>query len=184
MFKKLLLSVLIGAYSLHAGLFTPSNTPAGGIRNYAVLSNQAAVTDGEKIVWSSSSNVATPHVVLHDSGDISLLIPGEYLVQYTVRLTKTPFSGTATVVTQLQQTVSGVSSNISQSAVTTNSAIDGITDSGPSSQTQITGFAVISTTSSLDNTINLTVAITGENLTIPVTTDLDANAQLMILQLR
>ncbi len=154
-----------------------------GLRNYAVFSNQLAVTTGENITWSQASSENTSDISVDGSGNVTLPIHGVYLVQYTVRVTKSPSAGTSTAVAQLQQTVAGTPTNISQAVVTNNVSFDGVTVDVPESQLQITGSALIHTTSTDNNVINLAITITGGNLAIPDTTGTDANAELIILQL-
>ena len=153
--------------------------------NYAVLSNQAAVTSGENIPWSPASSTVSSRISVDGLGNITLPKKGLFLVQYTVRLTKSPFNGTATATVQLQQTVSGTPTNISEAAVTTNTSIDGLTNPQPESQTQLTGYALVNVTSTRNNVINLAVSITpSSNISIPQASGTDANAQLVILQLK
>jgi|JI9StandDraft_2_1071091.scaffolds.fasta_scaffold216872_1 hypothetical protein len=184
MFKKFFTILLLTGYSLHGGLFNPSPSPQGsGIRNYAVLSNQAEITDGNNVLWSSPVNIATSRITVDNSGYITLQRPGTYLVQYAVKVTKSPSNGTATAVVQLQQTASGVSTNIAQPAMTTHTWIDGIDVNIPQSDSEIVGWSIVNVTSSSNNTINLAISLTGTNIEIPATTGLDANAQLLILNL-
>jgi len=198
MFNKFLASLVLG-FSLHTGLASaameavdPANTLSShhhesytyGLRNYAVVSNQVAVTTGENIPWSPASGTISSGITVDGAGNITFSKVGLYLVQYTVRLQKSPFNGTSTAVVQLQQTVSGTPENITQAAITNNVSNDGLTAAQPESQTQITGFAIVNVTSSSNNVINLAVTITGSNLAIPAASGMDANAQLTILQIQ
>ena len=117
------------------------------------------------------------------SGLITLPTSGIFLVQYTVRFDKSPFNGTSTAVVQLQQTVAGVLANVTQPTVTNNNSNDGVTAAQPASQVQVSGYALITTTSSTNNTLALGVTITGSNLSVPAASGIDANAQFTILQL-
>lgn len=155
------------------------------LANYAVLSNQVAVSDGENIPWSPSATTISEGISVDGLGRIRLPHPGLYLIEYTVRLTKSPFEGTATATVQLQQTISPNNPvNITQSTVTSNTSVDGLSNDVPESQTQITGYALINVSKSSNSVINLAVSITGGNLAIPATSGIDANAQMVILQLR
>lgn len=197
MFKKFLPVLLLAGFSLQADMVPPeleninpmahhsgssSSHHHHGIRTYAAFSNQAAVITGENIPWTINS-FSSAGFSVDGTGDITLPKTGIYLVQYTVRLTRTPFDGTSTATVQLQQTVSGVPTNITQSSVTSNTSIDGITDDVPESQTQITGYALVNVTATTNNVLNLAVTLTGGGVTIPATTGLDANAELVILHL-
>lgn len=204
MLKKFLAMFLFAGFSLNAGISEIDANDyhhsghsshhhhhhSRGIRNYAVLANQSAVTTGEIIPWTSSTisaGAVPPAASAGDPisvdvlGNITLPI-GVFLVEYTVRINKTPFDGTSTAVAQLQQTVSGVPTNIAQPAITTNTSIDGITAGVPESQTQITGVAIITVTSTSNNVIDLLVTLSGGD-TIPAATGTDANAELVIIQL-
>lgn len=152
------------------------------LAHYAVLANQAPVSDGN-IPWAPQISTISKGINVNSSGFITLK-PGLYLIEYTVRLTKSPFDGTATATVLLQQTVSYSSTNIAQSAITTNTSVDGVSSCEPTSQTQITGYALIKVTKLSNNTINLVVSISGDNLSIPAASGTDANAEMVILQLR
>lgn len=192
MFRKTLASLLFLGFSLYAGSVSADqkschhhndHNRSHVLRDYAVLSNQVAVTDGTNVTWAPLPNAISSGISVDSLGRITLPT-GLYLVEYTVRLSRTPVSDTSTVVTQLQQTVGGIPTNIAQAAVTSNTAIDGVTNSEPASQTQITGYAIIEVTSSTNNIINLAVDITGSQLSIPAASGVDANAQMFILQLK
>lgn len=154
--------------------------------NYAVLSNQAAVTDDSNVLWleNNPDNIFTSGISVDTStGNITLPRHGVFLVTYTVRITRTPFDGTSVATAQLQQTSGGIPTNISQPAVTNYTQIDGVTNTVPQTDSQIVGFAIITTDGSLNNVINLRVFL-DTNLTVPSTSGTDANAQLTIVQLR
>jgi hypothetical protein len=76
-----------------------------------------------------------------------------------------------------------VATNISQPAIVNATFTDGLTDALPLTTTEITGQAILTVTSTLNNNINLLVT-TAVNLDVPATTGSDANAQLFIEQLR
>lgn len=170
----------------HSSHHHSSSHHAHPLANFAVLSNQVAVVTGTNIPWSPLPDTISSGIVVDSTtGSITLPpFPGLFLVEYTVRITKTPFTGTAIATVQLQQTVFGIPTDIPQAAITSNTSVDRVTDVVPQSDTQITGFALIAVTSSVNNVINLLVTITGGNITIPATSGTDANAQMTILQLR
>lgn len=172
----------VGNSGAHHHHRDPAADP-GGVYNFALFTNQAAVTTGENIPWSDSNVNNSQDIIVDVAGNVTLPRTGVFLVQYTVRINKTPFNGTSSAVVQLQQTVDDVATNITQSAITTNLAVDELTASVPESQTQITGFALIDTHGRHNNVINLNVTL-GTNLTIPAATGTDANAELLILQLQ
>lgn len=190
MLKKLLASLMLLTCTLQANdLQNDDNALIEKARHclqYGVFSNQVEIVSGSNILWSpatldSSSNCLS----VDNAGFITLPArPGVYLVQYTVRVTESPFTGTSTATVQLQQTNLGLSTNILQPAVTSTFRTDLVTSSTPTSQTQITGYAVIRVTGAFDNVINLTATLTGSNIFIASTTGTDANAQIMIQQIR
>ena len=201
MINKFLGVLLLAAFSLNASTASDSLTQTSeeslnacyyghkkshrsyGLRSYALFSNQVQVLSGTNVPWSPTTDVNnSPSITVDPIGNITLPDSGTFLVQYTVRLTKTPFNGTSTATVQLQQTLSGVPTNITQSAITSNTSIDGLSSEQPSSQTQIVGYAIVQT-GSASNVINLAVNITGGNLTIPPASGIDANAEIVILQL-
>jgi len=162
-------------------------TPAGalvGPINYAVLSNQATVATGANVLWAATpvGNISGAITLNPATGSITLPT-GLFLVEYTVRFTKTPFEGTATAVAQLQQTVASVPTNITQPAITTTTSVDGISDAIPSSNDLVSGWALVTVTGATNNAINLVVSYDG-NDSLPATAGVDANAQLSIVQLR
>lgn len=147
-----------------------------GLRNYAVLSGQAALTSPATVSWiptglSSGISVA--------GGVVTLPTTGLFLVQYTVRVTLSETTAeTSTATVQVLQ--GGVP--VGQPAVTTNTGIIAVTDVGDSLQFQISGYAFINSAAAAGNTIGLLVNLTGE-FTVPVATGSDANAQMVVLQL-
>lgn len=155
--------------------------------HYAVFSSQAEVLTGNNFLWNAGSQSIPEQIYVDNNGFITLPYLGNYLIQYTVRINKTPFDGTATATVQLQQTFDGVPTNIGIPAITSNTTVDGVTAGVPSSQTQITGYALIHTSSesenAFDNVINLVATLSNSSVTIPATSGLDANAQITIIQL-
>lgn len=178
----------VGGDLVVAGSVTANNylTPAGplsfyGIRNYAVLSNDAAVGSGQNILWAATPATNFSAGITNVAGSIILPV-GIFLVQYSVRFTVTPFAGSSTGTAQLQQTVAGVPTNITQPAIINNAEIDGITDGFPSSERLVTGYAFIMVTSAANNALNMVITV-GTNITLPLATAPDANSQMVILQL-
>ena len=160
-----------------------SSTSSIGL-GYAVLSNQDPIVTGSSNVnWA-----ATPAanliggISLDSTTGVVTLPPGKFLVQYSVRFTRTPWDSPVTATAQLQQTVNGVATNISQPAIVNVSANDGIQETIPLTPHMITGTAIVTVNSDLNNALTLVVS-TAPNLTLPTATGTDANAQLTILPL-
>lgn len=184
-------AVLVAILVLVAVFFSRSNK-RGGCKSacrsrctdqYAVLSNQAAVTTGGAVLWAASDPTSISSGIVLNSGTGTVTLPrGTFLVQYTVRFTRAPFDGTATATAQLQQTAAGVLANIGQPAIVNDTATDGITDAIPSTPILITGNAIINVTSSSNDMIALFV-VPADNNAPTVATGTDANAQLTIHQL-
>ncbi|GEM_PF-2050657 len=179
----------VGGNENIAGSITASSfiTPSGllnGISNFAVFSNQTAITTGDIVLWASTpaSSLSSGISFNASTGQITLPTSGLFLVQYSIKFNSTPFDGSSSVVAQLQQTLAGVPTNITQAAITSNTAVDMLTDSGPEFQRMITGYALLNVTSTNNNVIDLVVTL-GTNATIPAATGTDANAQLVVLQL-
>lgn len=187
--------VVVGGNSVINGtvtaseFITPSGPLFGGLRNYAVLAHQDFISpldafNAYTFVWPSNLINISSGISVDNAGNITLPIQGLFLVQYTVKISLSPFNSVRSAVIQLQQTVAGTPTNIDQSAITTNSSTAD-TDSSidPQRETQITGYALISTSSNQNNVLSLTVTLAGNNIKIPLATGLDANAQLMIMQI-
>jgi len=151
--------------------------------HYAVLSNQLEVLNCQNILWNFVDQSIPEDIYVDECGYIILPYSGNFLVQYTVRINKSPNDGSATARVQLQQTFEGEPSNIDAPAITHNISVDTVDAAVPGSQFQITGYALIRTTSCEDNVINLKVHLSDESLTIPATSCHDANAQISIVQL-
>lgn len=181
--------------SITANSFTnPMGKLFSGFRNYAVLSNQAAVsqsTSGNTILWNSTTNnnLSSEISVNSTTGLITLPTSGTFFIEYSVRYNRLPplptgSPNTDTFVAQLQQTVAGVPTNITQPAITSSSYTDNVyADLGvPLFQPQITGYALITVSSAANNAIDLVVTFSG-NDTMPAAIGTDANAEMVILQL-
>ena len=54
---------------------------------------------------------------------------------------------------------------------------------GTDVETQISGYAIVTTTSTSNNQINLLITLSTSAFTVPAALDTDANAQITILQL-
>jgi len=156
----------------------------GGIRNYAILTNQATIDSGTNILWAETPAANLSSGISFDptTGLVTLPTSGLFLVQYTVRFTRTPFDGTSVATAQLQQTISGTPVDITQPAIVNFVGIDGISDVIPSSDVLVTGYALVTVTSSANNVINL-ITFYDNNTTLPAATAADANAEMVILQL-
>lgn len=192
MLKKLLASLMLLTCTLQANDSKIDNDSGHSLiekarhcLQYGVFSNQVAIDSGSNILWSPATlDSSSDCISVDNAGFITLPARrGVYLVQYTVKVSESEFAGTSSATVQLQQTNLGISTNILQPAVTSTSRIDLVTSSPPESQTQITGYAVIRVTGALDNVINLTATFTGSYFML-ATTGTDANAQIMIQQIR
>lgn len=115
------------------------------------------------------------------TGAVTLPI-GTFLVQYSVRFTRSPFAGTSVASAQLQQSAGGTLANISQPSIVQEPTIDGITEGIPSTQIVITGSAIIYVTGTSNDTVALIVT-PADNNAPTIATGSDANAQLVIQQL-
>lgn len=162
---------------------SPSGVLFTGVRNYAVLSNQTEVLSGDNFLWAATpaSNLSSG-ITFDPSTGLITLPTGIFLIKYTARL-NIEVSPDSTATVQLQQTVNGTPTNISQAAITNDLEIDGFTDIYPDEQSQIVGYALIQVTSSANNAINLVFTLAGSNIFIPAASGTDANAQIAILQL-
>lgn len=161
---------------------TPSGPLFNGLRNWAVFTNQAEVLDGANILWAATpaANISSGITFDNTTGAITLPTSGIFLVQYSVNFGKTASDITDVGIAQLQQTVAGAPTNVSQATI--NSAF--VTDPGETLaiSEEITGYALITTTSTLNNVINLQITLTA-NMELGTATGSDANAQMIILQL-
>lgn len=175
-------NLTVGGSVTANSFITPSGLLFNGLRNYAVLSNQAALTvdDTDTVLWAATTEnrLSSGITVDNITGDITLPTTGIFLVQYSVRLNRTPFNGDSNVTVQLLQ--AGLASQV---AITQNNSADGVTQAEPASQTEVTGYALVIVTSSLNNTIRLDVTLPAGGATVPAATLNDANAQMTILQL-
>jgi hypothetical protein len=177
-------NVAVNGSVIASSYLTPTGPLFTGLRNYAVLSNQVAVFDGDNIPWTPASvGNTSAGITVDGAGFITLPTSGLFLVQYTVRLTRSPVNGTNGAIVQLQQTVAGVPTNITQASINSNTSIDGVDNLEPESQPQITGYALINVTSATNNVLNLAINLNGSNISIPAASGIDANAQLTILQI-
>lgn len=179
-------SSLIVCNSVTANSFvTPSGPLFNGLRNYAVLSNQATIPSGDNALWAATpaGNISAGISVNNLTGAITLPESGIFLVQYSVRFTYDPNDTVISVASaHLQQTVAGAPTNITQPAITSTTATEVVATEGTDSEVEVTGYALITTTSALNNVINLVVTYTN-NFSLLTATLIDANAQMTILQL-
>jgi len=154
-----------------------------GLRSYAVLSNQTEITSGSNVLWAATpaGNLSSNITFDPTTGLITLPTSGLFLVKYSVRIDLGLTSPSSII--QLQQTVAGTPTNISQPAIT-HDIEDGETAPAPHTQSQLTGYALIAVTSTANNIINLVVTLNPDSDVIPATTGTDANAQIAILQLK
>jgi hypothetical protein len=148
-----------------------------------VLVNQAAVTNGDNVLWAETPNQNLVSGISIDNLGNVTLPNGKYLIASKVRLTRTPFDGTSVATIQLQQTLGGTATNVNQPTINTDTAVDGITDAVPQRSAFLSSSAVITVTDSTNNVINLLVSLGDAAVTIPSTSGADANAELVIQKL-
>jgi hypothetical protein len=158
---------------------TPEGPLFNGLRNWAVLANQAEVLDGANVFWAATpaANISSGITVNNTTGDITLPTSGIFLVQYSVRFTATPDDSADGAGAQLRQ--GGVA--VSQATINNTSISYSGTDLTVTPE--LTGYALITTTSSANNVINLLIGFLTSNITLPAAVGPDANAQMTILQL-
>ena len=163
---------------------TPEGPLFNGLRNWAVFTNQAAVTTGNNVFWAATpaANISSGITFDNTTGAITLPTSGIFLVQYSVQFDKTPFNGSSVGIAQLQQTVAGTPTDLTQATIQGIGATDTATAVTPVSSEEVTGYALITTTSTLNNVINLVISFSG-GITFPFSTSDVANAQMTILQL-
>lgn len=163
---------------------TPEGPLFNGLRNWAVLTNQAAVGDGDNVLWAATpaGNISPGITVDPATGIITLPTSGIFLVQYSVQFDKTPFNGSSVGIAQLQQTVAGTPTDLTQATIQGIGATDTVAAATPLSSEEVTGYALITTTSTLNNVINLVISFSN-GITFPFSTSDVANAQMTILQL-
>jgi hypothetical protein len=158
-------------------------TPSGGpLLNWAVFSNTSGVLTGEIFTWSTTPATSITAGIRNNGGVITLPIGGTFVVTYTVRITATgpiiPGSGGALVFLEQGSTGSGFNT-IDQPTVIVHADL---LPAGAEIQSQITGQAIIITTSATNNQIQL-LPIFQTEYTIPLTGIPDANANMTIQQL-
>jgi hypothetical protein len=153
-------------------------------KNFGVFANQAAlsaVTGGIVVPWD-----ATPLGCIPVTAGILSLPCGKYLVTYTLRLTRVPYTGTAEAQVLVYQSNGWANGAPTYAALTqpytqTSTQIDTVTASTPSTQSIITGTVAINVTSKKTQHIYLWLSLpTVGSLTVPVATGTDANAQLVV----
>jgi hypothetical protein len=91
MFKNVLTSLLFLCFTLKAGIALGSHSKhdcddviCRNLSNFAVLSNQVTVNDGDTIPWSPASSGSTSAgITVNSKGHIKFHNPGLFLVQYT-----------------------------------------------------------------------------------------------------
>jgi hypothetical protein len=160
---------------------TPSGALFNGLRNYAVLSNGSLITAGSTdalVPWSTTLPASVSAGITNAAGVITLPTGGIFLVMYTVRVAIAA-GAAGSAAAQLQQTTASVFGNIAQSAIVFN---DDTLAAGTDIDTQISGYAIITTTAATNNQLQLLVSLTAD-FSVPATSNPDANAQLTILQL-
>lgn len=180
-------SETVGGSVTAASFILPSGDALfNGLRNWAVFSNQGAiVAPGLTTIPWDGTPAFTPNGISNLAGVITLPTSGIFLIMYTVRLSYTGEAGVNAAFLAIQQsTLAGGlgMTNITQAAVTTNTNNLAIA-AGTLQETQISGYALITVTSALNNAIELRLDLPATGYTMPIALGTDANAQLTILQI-
>jgi hypothetical protein len=166
--------------SVTAQSFITSNGPLfNGLRNWAVFSNNAEIAGNGTVPFSATPLFNNTAGITNAGGIITLPVPGIFAVIYTVRVTATP-PLVGDFVATLQQGAGAIFDILNQPAI--NTVTDALT-AGNSVQNQLTGYAIITTTDTTNNQIEL-VVLFDTGYTIPAAEAVgDANAQIAIFQL-
>jgi hypothetical protein len=178
-----------GAVTAASFVLSSGDTLFNGLRNWAVLTNDAAVTSADNVLWAAtvpltgntspgiSFNPATGIITLPTSPSGT----GLFLIQYTVRFTAGASETAAKGTAQLFQgpAAGPVTVPITQPAIVSSTET---TVAATSTQPQVTGFALVRASSALNNGIALNITL-ANGMTLPVATSPDANAEMTILQL-
>jgi hypothetical protein len=174
-----------GSVTASSFILSSGATLVPGLRNYAVFSNITTLTSpGTTVVPFAASSAASisAGISIDGTGVITLPTTGIFLVMYTLRVAATGAIATGTVSAQLQQTRTGAGSEVAISQPAVVDLTDVIATVGLEVQSQISGYAIVTTTSTLNNQIDLQVILPA-GYTVPATLVPDANAQLTVLQL-
>ncbi len=162
---------------------TPSGPLFNGLRNWAVLTNQAAVNNTDNVLWAATpdANISSG-ITRNVDGTITLPTSGIFLVFYSVQF---QFNGTTDPGNDASGTAALQQGSTDLNQVTIDTAT--INNNGASNalliSLEVTGYALISTASPSSNTINLNISLGGP-VTLPdLTAGTSANAQMVILQL-
>jgi hypothetical protein len=155
-----------------------------GLRNYAVFSNrtpQAANTD-LVIPFGATPLFANSTAITNSGVAITLPTTGLFLVMYTVRVQFAANENFVGAAAFLQQTADGgvTFTPILQPAVESSQQNTAI---GEVPQVQISGYAIVVTTSALNNQINVFLELGPNVMLVQSFGTTDANAQITILQL-
>jgi len=177
-------NLTVGGTGTFGGAVTASSfsTPTmgllfNGLRNWAVFSNQEAVGNGGTVLFADASSANTAGIT-NTAGSITLPVGGIFLVMYTVRFSIAAATASGLALAQLQQTVGGTPTDISFAVINTFDE----TAAGTAISSQVSGYALITTTSTSNNVINLIIGL-DTGFTLPLATGTDANAQITILQM-
>lgn len=157
---------------------TPSGALFNGLRSYAVFSNQSDVLTGETVPFAATPAFSNSGIT-NTAGNITLPVSGVFLVMYTVRF-GIAAGANGVGVAQLQQGNGTTFTAITQPAVT--DTLDTL-PAGTDITSQVSGYAIVTTTSTTNNQINLLLSFSTDFSVSPATAPVDANAQITILQL-
>jgi hypothetical protein len=171
-----------GSVTAASFILASGDTLFNGLRNWAVFSNTSTQAGGTSaIIPFGGTPLFNNKGITNAAGVITLPNPGIFLVLYTVKI-EWAEDDTETAFATLQQTVTGAGSqvDIGQPAIISSTQTTVV---GEVLQTQITGWAIVTTTSTANNQIDLFLNTpTGTSLPAPVITG-DANAEIAIIQL-
>jgi hypothetical protein len=178
----------ISASCIQSNTVVASNfaTPAGplvtGIGNYAVFLNSFGVNSGDFVLWGDTpaSNISSGITLDANTGYITLPAPGIFLVMYSVKFNLQNSTAGTGMASVYQGPAAGPLVQITPAPSIM--GIFGVTDDANISQPLLTGYALISVTSSTNNTIGLNIQLFNGMGLFGAQGDL--NAELVVLQLR
>jgi hypothetical protein len=159
-------------------------TASGGpLLNWAVFSNTSAVAPDTLFPWAATPATSITAGITNNAGIITLPIGGTFLVAYTARVTATGpiVPGNVANVALFQGSTGSGFNFINQLAVVT---LEDVLIDADVIQSPITGCAIITTTSTADNQIELMAFYAGEYAINAAVFSGDANANMAILQLK
>jgi hypothetical protein len=171
-----------GSITAASFILSSGDTLFNGLRNWAVLTNQAAVPALTNVLWAATPPGNTSPGITFDpaTGVITLPISpagtGLFFVQYSVRYSATN-SGIGSA--QLQQgPPAGPFTNIEQPAIMS----VGVITTGDTTDPVLTAYALIRASAG-NNALQLLIDLSGTVTMLAAVNPSDANAEMSILQL-